>query len=67
LIDNYLIKANREDIGAVEANALLSEAGILRDSTHRPGLPLRELLRARKLPHAYQIGSRWVIPHSNKK
>lgn len=69
-IDNYLIKYNLESITPVEANKLLEEAGILNDSKSRPGLPLRNLLRANKLPYAFQENgkySKWHIPHSNSK
>ena len=66
-LDEYLQKAGRESIGAVEANALLDKAGILRDNPQRPGLPLRNKLRKGELPYAYQVagkGSEWVIPLS---
>jgi hypothetical protein len=66
-IDKYLERNSREFIDPVEANRLLARAAILRDSEARPGLPLRKLLRAGFLPHAYQpSGSRgaWRIPHS---
>ena len=66
-LDDFLTKTKRETIGAVEANALLAEARILNDSSERPGLPLRRMLRAGKLPHAYQVGVRWQIPHSKKE
>ncbi len=56
-LDAYMIKIGMEQIGAIEANALLAKAGILSDSKDRPGKPLRELLRKGKLPHAYQNGS----------
>ena len=66
-LDEYLQKTGRESIGAVEANALLDKAGILKDNPQKPGLPLRNKLRNGKLPHAYQVagkGSEWVIPLS---
>lgn len=68
-IDDYLIKTGRTSIDPVEANALLSKAGILRDSIDRPGKPLRDLLRKGQLPHAFQAGgkgSNWTIPISSK-
>ena len=40
-LDEYLRKTGRESIGAVEANALLDKAGLLKDNPQRPGLPLR--------------------------
>ena len=66
-IDNYLIKTGKNSIGPVEANDILAKAGLLRDSTSRPGKPLRDLLRKGLFPHAIQTGgkgSSWVIPHS---
>ena len=67
VLDDYLRKTGKESIGAVEANALLDKAGILKDNPQRPGLPLRNKLRNGELPHAYQKagkGSEWVIPLS---
>lgn len=66
-LDNYLAKTGQPSINPVESNALLASAGLLADSKDRPGKPLRELLRAGKIPHAYQAGgkgSHWTIPHS---
>lgn len=66
-IDKYLEKNNLEYVNPVVAGALLDRAGLLNDSTHRPGLPLRNLLRDGMIPHAYQPGGKgsgWVIPHS---
>ena len=69
-LDEYLQKTSRKSIGAVEANALLDKAGILKDNPERPGLPLRNKLRKGELPYAYQVagkGSEWVIPLSTAK
>ena len=69
-LDDYLLRTGKESIGAVEANELLSKAGILKDSTDRPGMPLRRKLRNGEIPHAYQVGgkgSEWVIPISLEK
>lgn len=66
-LDEYLRKTGRESIGAVEANALLDKAGLLKDNPQRPGLPLRNKLRKGELPYTYQVagkGSEWVIPLS---
>jgi hypothetical protein len=66
-LDDFLIKTGRIEIDAVEANAILAKAGILKDNNERAGKPLRELLRKGKLPHAYQANGRnWKIPHSSK-
>ncbi|MFA5659366.1 MAG: hypothetical protein WC900_08790, partial [Oscillospiraceae bacterium] len=73
-----IIKALDEKIGKIkksyltppEANKFLERENLLNDSVIRPGLPLRNLLRQGKIPHAYQIGgkgSKWKIPHSNPK
>lgn len=66
-LDDFLTKTGRIEIDAVEANAILAKAGILKDNNDRAGKPLRELLRKGKLPHAYQANGRnWKIPHSSK-
>jgi hypothetical protein len=69
-IDKYLEQSNQSLITPVEANSLLERLGLLNDSSTRKGLPLRKLLRAGEIPHAYQIGgkgSKWFIPHSKKR
>lgn len=68
-LDNYLTKSGQLSINPIEANEVLSNAGLLLDSKDKRGKPLRELLRKGLLPHAYQPrgkGSTWVIPHSDK-
>jgi hypothetical protein len=65
-IDQYLEKKHLEKTTPVEISPILEEAGILNNSKDRPGLPLRRILRAGKIPHAYQIRSNWYIPHSKK-
>ncbi len=47
------------EIPAVAAARELDRMGLLKDRRHRPGLPLRDLLRADKIKHAYQEGGRW--------
>ncbi len=69
-LDDYLTRSGRQNIDPVEANALLSKAGLLNDSTDRPGKPLRDLLRKGQIPHAFQSdgkGSSWTIPHSSRR
>lgn len=39
----------REEVAAVEAASWLDDAGLLRDSRNRNGLPLRNLLRAGRI------------------
>lgn len=63
-IDEHLEKSGQPLITAVAAADILEKKGILNDSSSRPGKPLRDLLRAGKLPHAYQDGVFWKIPHS---
>ncbi|MFP5080501.1 hypothetical protein [Pedobacter sp. JCM 36344] len=69
-LDAYLTRTKRTSIDPVEANALLERQGLLKDSKDRPGKPLRDLLRAGKIPHAYQAGgkgAKWTIPLSKKE
>ncbi len=66
-IDAELERTGKDYLTAIEAAALLDKLNILKDSSSRPGLPLRKLLRAGKIPHAYQNkgkNSKWIIPHS---
>lgn len=68
-IDEYLVSSKIEFIDPVNAGLLLQKKGLLKDSRDRPGLPLRNLLRAGLIPHAYQVsgrGSSWIIPLSTK-
>lgn len=66
-IDDHLEKNNQEYMLAPDANDLLEKMGLLRNSSQRSGKPLRDLLRNGKIPHAYQIGRIWHIPHSCNK
>ena len=54
-----------DEAPAVEAATWLDEAGLLRDSAGRPGLPLRKLLRAGTIPNGEQRppfpNGRWFI------
>jgi len=45
LLQKELKRQNLDEVRAVEAAAWLDRAGLLGDSRHRPGLPLRNLLR----------------------
>ncbi|NLN94686.1 MAG: hypothetical protein GX128_00720 [Bacteroidales bacterium] len=63
-IDEYLEKSGDSYITAVDAAAILDRKGILKDSESRPGKPLRDILRRGLIPHAYQDGVYWRIPHS---
>jgi len=64
-IDHYLKLKNKRFTDPVEISQYLDKKGILRDSSSRPGAPLRKLLRKRQIPHAYQDGVKWQIPISN--
>lgn len=63
-IDAYLERTKRIECTPPEANAELARLGILEDSASRKGLPLRRLLRAGLIPHAYKKGRYWYIPKS---
>lgn len=63
-IDQFLIDNGKRITTPVEVNPYLEEIGLLKDSPDRRGLPLRRLLRAGEIPHAYQIGNKWEIPRS---
>ncbi len=62
LIQGKLEHNHQNEVTAVEAAQWLDQAGILKDSTHRPGLPLRNLLRAGLIEGQKQMpNSRWFI------
>ena len=61
-IQDKLKELGGEEITTVVMAELLEKAGILKDSKHRPGLPLRNYLRAGRIEGAYQYpNKRWVI------
>lgn len=64
-LQKELIKRRQFEVSAVEAAAWLEKAGLLNDSSSKPGLPLRNLLRARKILGQVQIPNkrygRWFI------
>lgn len=67
-LDSYIEHNNIISLTPPEANELLESAGLLKDSSTRKGKPLRDLLRAGELPHAFQDNgkrSKWHIPSSN--
>ncbi len=47
------------EVTAVHAARELDRLGMLRDSESRPGLPLRNLLRAGEIRSAHQVNGRW--------
>ena len=65
-IDEFLERKHQKITTAVEINPYLETKGLLNDSASRPGLPIRKILRKGQIPHAYQIGVNWQIPHSRK-
>jgi hypothetical protein len=64
VIDKFLEIKHQDTTTPVEINPYLEKKGLLNDSASRPGKPIREILRKGKIPHAYQIGVNWYIPHS---
>jgi predicted DNA-binding transcriptional regulator AlpA len=67
-LSQKLENGNIEEIDAVSAAQLLHDEGLLKDSVHRRGLPLRKLLRAGKIHGAHQYPNRrWVIRRSSKE
>lgn len=66
-LDKYIERNGIDALTAVEAAEILDKAEILNDSPSRPGKPLRDILRAGGIEHAYQLSNgRWFIPHSGK-
>jgi hypothetical protein len=65
-IDEFLEKESLIEVSPPNVSEYLEQKGVLNDSSKRKGKPLRDLLRANEIPHAYQNGSRWFIPHSNE-
>ena len=64
-LQKELIKRRQPEVPAVEAAGWLDRAGLLNDSPTRPGLPLRNLLRSKKILGQVQIPNRkhgrWFI------
>lgn len=64
-LQKELIKRRQFEVPAVKAAGWLEEAGLLNDSPTKPGLPLRNLLRAKKISGQVQIPNRkhgrWFI------
>ena len=70
LINQYLQaeldRRNLASVSAVDAAAWLHEAGLLKDSGGRPGLPLRNLLRDKQiLGQRQESNSRWFIDRAH--
>lgn len=65
-IDEFLERKHQKTTTPVEINPYLETKGLLNDSSSRPGLPIRKILRKGQIPHAYQIGVNWQIPYSEK-
>ncbi|UJH90566.1 hypothetical protein LZ575_17525 [Antarcticibacterium sp. 1MA-6-2] len=66
-IDEFLEINKQPTTTPPEVNAWLDRKGILSDSASRAGSPLRKKCRNGEIPHAFQNGSRWIIPHSGNK
>lgn len=63
-IDAFLLQKHLKVTTPVEVNPYLERLGLLNNSDTRAGKPLREMLRRGQIPHAYQVGVHWYIPHS---
>ncbi len=67
-IQDALRRRRLDEVTAVEAASWLDANGVLNDSASRPGLPLRNLLRARRIHGAEQRPAtsygRWFIARS---
>ncbi|GEM_PF-1507015 len=69
-LDSELERLGRTFFTPIEANTILKEAGLLTQAPSDPGLSIRKLLSAGKIPYAYQVGGprgHWVIPHSSAR
>ncbi len=61
-LQRELKQRDEPEVAAVEAARWLDEAGLLRDSSSRPGLPLRKLVRQERLAgQAQEPNGRWFI------
>ncbi len=65
-LDNHLSKTKEMYISPKEGNHILEKANLLNDSKDKPGKPLRKILKNGNIPHAFQLGRHWYIPHSAK-
>lgn len=64
-VQDELRRRGMDQVGAVEAARWLDDTGILKDSQHRPGLPLRNLLRRQLIRGQRQeANGRWYIHRS---
>jgi len=64
-IDQYLNNRDLPETTPVQVSKYLERKGVLKDSIHRPGKPLRDILRKGLISHAFQSGNRWLIPKSS--
>lgn len=61
-LQSEMSRRSLDTVAAVEAAGWLDRAGLLKDSPHRPGLPLRDLLRAGQiLGQRQEPNGRWYI------
>ena len=68
-IDTMIEQSGSQDTNPVTVNDMLDRLGLLKQSTIRRGINLRNLLRAVHFPHAYQPGGKgteWIIPYSRR-
>lgn len=63
-IDHFLKRKGVSITTPAAVGPWLERKGLLKDSSSRPGGSLRKLLRNGEIKHAYQVGNKWMIPHS---
>jgi hypothetical protein len=65
-IDKFLDQKKLKKTTPVDVAPYLDKIGVLKNTPDRNGKPLRDLLRKKLIPHAYQNSSKnWFIPLSN--
>ncbi len=67
-LDDALEKSGKTFFTTIEAIDVLQKAGLLSDHLEQRGRPVRRLLQAGRIPHAYKVSGKtgqWVIPHSS--
>jgi hypothetical protein len=66
-IDEFLEMNAQNSASPVDVNPYLVRKGLLNESLDTSAGQLKKILKNRLIPHAYQVGSLWVIPHSKKR
>lgn len=60
-IQEQLRLRDLDEVTAVDAAKWLDSVGLLTDSSNRPGLPLRKLLRSKQIKGRQEANGRWYI------